>query len=65
MALPDKLGDQRDAFYSYLMTAHEGLTEIESHRLNARLVLIFANQIADFQILQDLINEARQVGKSD
>ena len=43
MTLDDKLGDQGDAFYNCLMNAHDGLTDAQSHALNARLVLIFGN----------------------
>ncbi|MGJ8615402.1 MAG: DUF2783 domain-containing protein [Sulfitobacter sp.] len=60
MPLHDKLGDNGDAFYSCLMDAHDGLTEAQSHALNARLILIFANEIADFSILEKLIHEARK-----
>lgn len=58
MTLQDKLGDQGDAFYSCLMDAHAGLTEAQSHALNARLVLIFANEIADLTTLQNLVQQA-------
>ena len=60
MALDDKLGDNGDAFYNCLMAAHAGLSEAQSHALNARLVLILANEIADLKVLQDLIGEAVQ-----
>ncbi len=60
MALQDRFGDDGDAFYNYLMAAHEGLSEAESHRLNARLVLILANEIGDLKVLQNLIHEAAQ-----
>ena len=59
MPLNDKLGDDGDAFYSHLMAAHEGLTEAQSHALNARLILILANEIADLKTLKGLIDAAR------
>ncbi|MFD2738191.1 DUF2783 domain-containing protein [Sulfitobacter aestuarii] len=59
MILQDKLGPDGDAFYNALMDAHAGLDEAESHALNARLVLIFANQIGDLQTLEELIKAAR------
>ena len=59
----DNLGAQGDAFYNQLMEAHEGLSESESHRLNARLVLIMANHIGDLDAITVLISEAR--GYSD
>jgi len=57
--LEHKLGDDGDAFYSALMEAHEGLTENESHRLNARLVLILANEVADVPRLLSLLTVAK------
>ncbi|MBQ0803968.1 DUF2783 domain-containing protein [Sulfitobacter sp. HGT1] len=60
MILDDKLGRDADAFYNALMDAHEGLDETESHALNARLVLIFANEIGDLDRLKTLLTTARQ-----
>ncbi|WP_373028015.1 DUF2783 domain-containing protein [Sulfitobacter sp.] len=60
MILDDKLGHDADAFYNALMDAHEGLDETESHALNARLVLIFANEIGDLDRLKTLLTTARQ-----
>lgn len=60
MPLHDKLGNDGDAFYSALMAAHEGLNEAQSHALNARLILILANEIADLDILKTLIAQARK-----
>jgi len=57
-AMDDKLGAQGDAFYNLLMDAHEGLSEADSHRLNARLVLMMANQIGDLGTLRGLIKTA-------
>lgn len=54
------LGPQGDAFYSALMSAHEGLTEAESHALNARLILLMADEIGDLDRLQSLIDRASQ-----
>lgn len=60
MLLHDKLGDDGDAFYSTLMDAHDGLNEAQSHALNARLILILANEIADLDLLQTLVAQARK-----
>lgn len=60
MSLEDKLGPDADAFYNALMDCHTGLTEDQSHALNARLVLIFANEIADIQTLSALLAAARE-----
>ncbi len=53
--LTDKLGAQGDAFYTLLMQAHEELSEQESHALNARLILIMANEIGDMKTLSSLV----------
>ncbi len=59
MILDDKLGRHGDAFYAELMDLHEGLTPDQSHALNARLVLILANEIADPARLTALMQAAR------
>lgn len=48
-----------DESYARLIAAHDGLTEAESHAMNARLILILMNQIGDHQILDDAIRLAR------
>ena len=49
-----------DGFYEALVVAHEGLDDNESNDLNARLVLLLANQIGDQKVLLECIAEARQ-----
>jgi Protein of unknown function (DUF2783) len=49
-----------DDFYEALIRAHQGLSEAESHTLNARLVLILANHIGDLAALQEAITLARR-----
>ena len=39
------------AFCEALMTAHEGLSEEESHAFNARLILLLADHIGDADLL--------------
>ena len=48
-----------DAFYQKLIALHDGLSEAESHRLNAKLVLILANQIGDETVLDQVLKAAR------
>jgi hypothetical protein len=57
--IEDRLGADGDAVYEALMAAHEGLTPEESHALNARLVLILANEVGDRRRIGALIREAR------
>lgn len=47
-----------DGFYSDLLAAHEGLSKEESDGLNARLILILANQIGDRNLLQKALSVA-------
>jgi hypothetical protein len=51
-----------DSFYEAWIAAHEGLSEAESSDLDARLVLLLANQIGDMKVLLDCIAAARQAG---
>jgi len=51
-----------DGFYAELLAAHDGLSEEESHALNARLVLILANQIGDREALSAALAFARRTG---
>ena len=48
-----------DAFYESLLDAHEGLSQEQSELLNARLILILANQLGNTQLLQACIAAAR------
>ncbi len=48
-----------DAFYETLAAAHEGLSDQQSAALNARLVMLLANQIGAQRVLADCIAAAR------
>jgi hypothetical protein len=56
----DRLGAGGDEFYAALMAAHDGLSFEESAALNARLVLILANQIADIEALKAAIEAGKR-----
>lgn len=56
----DRLGAAGDDFYAALMAAHEGLSFEESARLNARLVLLLANQVGDPETLKKVLAAARK-----
>ena len=49
-----------DGFYEQLLDAHEGLSEQESQLLNARLILLLANQVGDAKVLKDCVEAARR-----
>ena len=48
-----------DEFYEALIHTHEGLTQDESHALNARLVLLLANHIGTLEVLREALAIAR------
>ncbi len=50
-----------DGFYELLLDAHQGLSQSQSEALNARLILLLANQIGDAGVLADCIAAARAV----
>lgn len=49
-----------DGFYEALVNAHEALSENDSAALNARLVLLLANQIGDQNVLLECVAAARE-----
>ena len=50
-----------DGFYDQLLEAHEGLTKEQSDLLNARLIVVLANQVGDARTLKECIEAARQM----
>ena len=50
---------QPDDFYQALIEAHAGLSEQESAALNARLMLLLANQVGDLATLREAIAAAK------
>lgn len=52
--------DGVDEFYARLLAAHEGLGKAESDALNARLILILANQIGSRSILEQALEAAKR-----
>jgi hypothetical protein len=51
-----------DGFYEAWVAAHEGLSEAASADLDARLVLLLANQVGDMAALLECIAAARSTG---
>jgi hypothetical protein len=51
--------ERPDDFYQALIDAHAGLSEAQSAVLNARLVLLLANQVGDLATLRAAIAAAR------
>ncbi len=48
-----------DSFYAELIATHDGLSEEESHALNARLILLLANHIGDLRVLREAVQAAK------
>ncbi len=48
-----------DATYAALLAAHKGLSEAESHALNARLILILMNHVGEADTLAQAFALAR------
>ena len=48
-----------DDFYEALLDAHQGLSTEQSALLNARLILLLANQLGDARVLKDMAAAAR------
>ena len=53
-----------DDSYAALIAAHDGLTEAESHALNARLILILMNEVGDHATIAEAIRTARETTDS-
>jgi hypothetical protein len=49
-----------DAFYERLIEAHNGLSDEDSHMLNAKLVLLLANHIGDVDVIDEALSLARR-----
>ncbi|HEX2477972.1 MAG TPA: DUF2783 domain-containing protein [Geminicoccaceae bacterium] len=58
--IDDGFAGRGDDFYETLIRVHEGLSEAESHALNARLVLILANHIGHLTVLEQALALARR-----
>ncbi len=49
-----------DDFYEALIEAHKGLSDEDSEKLNARLILLLSNHIGNLDILNEALQAARQ-----
>ena len=47
-----------DTFYEQLLDAHAGLDREQSELLNARLILLLANQVGDSKMLRECLQAA-------
>jgi Protein of unknown function (DUF2783) len=51
--------DDVDGFYEHLLDAHVGLSRDASEALNARLILLMANQIGNAALLRQCVDSAK------
>jgi len=56
----DRLEGRGDDLYAALLDAHAGLSAAQSHRLDARLVLLLLNELGDVDRALAVIHEARR-----
>ena len=49
-----------DEFYNQLVELHAGLGVEESLKLNAKIILLLANQVGDASVLTAILRAARQ-----
>ena len=54
-----------DGFYERVLDAHAGLTPEQSQLLNARLILLLANQVGDAKVLADCVTAARNFSSAN
>jgi hypothetical protein len=51
--------ESADDFYEALIDAHRDLSPAQSHELNAKLVLLLANQVGALDVLREALAVAR------
>ena len=44
-----------DDFYARLIALHEGLTTEQSHKVNAKVILLLANHVGDAEVLNEVL----------
>ena len=48
-----------DDFYARLIDLHKDLTPEQSNKLNAKMILLLANQVGDTEVLAEVLDYAR------
>ncbi len=55
--LKTELGvDSPDDFYARLIELHEGLSSEDSHKINAKVILMLANHVGDTDVLYEVLD---------
>jgi len=57
--------DNTDDFYETLIEFHRGLSDEESLKANAKLVLLLANHIGDQEVIAEAMAIAHNVGNKE
>ena len=52
--------DSPDDFYARLIELHEGLSSEESHKINAKVILMLANHVGDTDVLYEVLEYVRK-----
>ena len=61
MSLRTELGvADPDDFYARLIELHEGLTTGQSHKINAKVILLLANHVGDTDVLNEVLEYVRK-----
>ncbi|MCY4151916.1 MAG: DUF2783 domain-containing protein [Aestuariivita sp.] len=60
----DRMSPRQDEFFEALIAAHDGLSESESHALNARIILLLANVVHDIDQIKEVLKVARSYSAS-
>ena len=48
-----------DGFYARIIELHQGLTQEQSNKLNAKIILMLANHVGDDDVLREVLEYAR------
>jgi len=51
-----------DDFYSRLIELHAGLSSEDSHKMNAKVILMLANHIGDIEVLEEVLEYVKAKG---
>jgi len=61
VSLRTELGvENPDDFYARLIELHEGLTTEQSHKINAKVILLLANHVGDTDVLNEVLEYVRK-----
>ena len=53
--------DSPDDFYARLIELHDGLSSEESHKVNAKVILMLANHVGDTDVLYEVLDYVSRI----